>query len=473
MRINKMVKSLFFFILIFSSVPAAYAVRGLDGSFLAIDNNNASWSLGRWGQELASMRAINMNTVIPWCSVYSTNAFYTGCSLPGVTVKGTPLQNILTIADTTGMSVILGLWADDYWWNYEKDTAYLASICNKSKTICDELWSQVSTHSSFKGWYFWQEIDNVNQVNELDRVNLVTYFLRPLTDYCKTKTPNKWISIAPFFNDTLQQPPEYEIWWKKTLTEVPSLNLLIPQDGIGVQHATFTTVSTYFQALKNACDSTKRTLWSDLELFDREDNPALISRITTQIAIENQYVSGFSSWDYLYSLSPNTGPAHAQLYAEYQAYLTGKVIPPKVNFALNKPYTISPPASTTYQDNRTKLTDGQYPNGLNSQVGWLNPALFPSITLDLGTVRSNIIEVRGYCLRDTTSVVFAPQYLIVSTSNDGTSYSYVGNATARRPRDGRANVYRWVGLGFSGRYIKLVIVPRGTEWTMITEIAVY
>ena len=456
-------------------VSQSYAVRGLDGSFLAINNTNASWSLSRWGEELGYLRAINMNTVICWCSVYSTNSFYTSCSLPGVTFQGEPLKKILTIADTTGMSVILGLWADDYWWTNEQNTTYLASICNKSKVICNELWSQFSTHPSLKGWYFWQELDNLNHVNESDRVNMVNYFLRPLSDYCKAKTLNKWVSIAPFFNDALQQPPEYEIWWKKTLTETTSLNLIIPQDGIGVNHASFSTLSAYFKALKNACDSTGRTMWSDLELFDSGGNPAPISRITTQIAVENQYVSGFVSWDYIYCMSPNSGSAQAQLYSDYQAYLTGSISTAKANIALHKPYTLNPTPSPTWPDSGGELTDGSMPNyNWASEVGWENPASYPMVTIDLGTIHNNITEVWGYCLRDTGSAVNEPQYMIVSTSTNGSIYTFVGNA----PKPGvlynpGTNIYKWSGSSFAGRYLRCVLVPTGTAWTMINEVEAY
>jgi hypothetical protein len=454
-------------------VSQSYAVRGLDGSFLAINNTNASWSLSRWGEELAYMRSVNMNTVICWCSVYSTNSYYTSCSLPGVTFRGEPLKKILTIADTTGMSVILGLWADDYWWSNEQNTTYLTSICNKSKIICNELWSQFSTYPSLKGWYFWQEIDNLNQVNEPDRVNLVTYFLRPLSDYCKAKTPGKWVCEAPFFNDALQQPPAYEIWWEKTLTEVTSLNLIIPQDGIGVNHASFSTLSAYFQALKNACDSTSRTMWSDLELFDSGGNPAPISRITSQILVENQYVNGFVSWEYISCMSPNSGSAQAQLYNDYKTYITGTTYSIMTNVALSKPYTINPIPSPSYPDSGGELTDGQSPYNWTSQVGWTNPASYPTVIVDLQSVYSNLTTVIGYCMRDDGSAVNAPQYLIVSTSNNGTSYSFTGNATCSSPTNGAINPYRLDRSLFSGRYIKLNIVPQGTAWTMINEVVVY
>jgi hypothetical protein len=306
---------------------------------------------------------------------------------------------------------------------------------------------------------------------------MVTYFLRPLSDYCKTKTPGKWISNAPFFNDDTSSclsATAYGFWWEKTLRETPALNLLIPQDGIGVKHATFTTVSTYFQALKNACDNTQRVLWSDLELFDIEDNPAPISRISTQIAIEDQYVRGFVSWDYIYCLSPNTGPAYSKLYFDYQAYLTGIVSPVKVSIAFNKPYAITPPPSSSYPDTTgTKLTDGQFPNGLSTQVGWANLTTLPVINLDLGTIKSHITEIRGYCLTDTTAGVYAPQYLIVSTSNNGTKYRYIGKATCNNPKNGIVSIYRWMGNKIQGRYLKIVIVPQDKEWTMINEIEVY
>jgi hypothetical protein len=469
---------LFFFSIILVSM--GYAVRGLDGAFFQIDNSNANWSLSRWGQDLAAMRTVNMNTVICGTAVFETNAYYPGCSLSGVTVQGQPLDKILTIADTTGMTVHLGLLYEGAWWSNEGNTTYLNTITDKNKIVINELFSLYSSHPSWKGWYIPTETDNWTTRIESDRQNLVNYYLRPVSDYCHSKTPTKIVSLAPFFNDSLpMNPTDWRDWWVRTLTEATSLDLIMLQDGIGAGGGHFSSVSTYFPALKQAIvDSTHRMFWSDLEIFKDTVTwqPAPIGRITTQIAAENPWISGFTCWEFPYYMSPVKGPVQAQLYSYYSSYINGIPIPIKTNIALHKSYTISPSSSTTYSDSGGELTDGIVPNTYDwgSNIGWANPVSYPMITLDLGSVYTNITDVWGYCLRDTTAAIYEPQYMIVSTSTNGSSYTFVGNA----PKPASllnlgTSIYKWAGSGFSGRYIRCILVPTGSAWTFINEIEVY
>ena len=470
-------------------VSSGYAVRGLDGSFLQMDNTNTIWSLSRWGQELAYMRTVNMNTVITGSAVFETNAYYPGCSLPGVTVQGQQLDKILTIADTTGMTVYLGLYYDGSWWSNEANTTYLTTITNKNKTIIDELWSLYSTHPSWKGWYIVTETDNWTTRIESDRQKLVTYYLRPVSDYCHSKTPAKKVGLAPFFNYSLpMNPTDWKGWWISTLSEVTSLDIIMLQDGVGAQALNYSSVSSYFNsvtayfnAVKQATDSTGRILWSDLEIFKTISSspwaaiPASISTITAQLAIEQPYVANFTCWEFPYYMGPLQGTTQAQLYSDYSSYVFGVPLPIKTNIALHKSYTISPSPSSTYPDSGGELTDGSMPNyNWDSEVGWLTPSSYPMITLDLGSVYTNITDVWGYCLRDTTSAVYEPQYMIVSTSTNGSSYAFVGNAPKPVSLiNPGTNIYKWSGTGFSGRFIRCVLVPTGSAWTMINEVEIY
>ncbi|MFB3896385.1 MAG: DUF4434 domain-containing protein [bacterium] len=473
---------IFFTILL---IATAFAVRGLDGAFFQIDKNNANWSLIRWGQDLAAMRAVNMNTVICAYAVFDSSAFYPGCSLSGVTVLGQPLDKILTIADTTGMTVHLGLVYEAAWWNNEANTTYLDTITEKNKTVINELYALYNSHSSWQGWYIPTETDNWTTRLESSRQNLVNHYLRPVSDYCHAKDSTKIVSLAPYFNYQLaMDPTSWKGWWMSTLSEATSLDLIMLQDGVGAQAKNYTSsssyfiqVTAYFSAVKQATDSTHRILWSDLEIFSDTSTwqSASIDRITTQIDLENPYVANFTCWEFPYYMSPNKGVTQSLLYSNYSAYINGIDIPAKTNLALHKTYTVTPSPSPTYPDSGGELTDGLIPdNNWSSELGWFNPGAYPIITLDLGSVYTDITDVWGYCLRDTTAAIYEPQYMMVSTSTNGTSYTFVGNA----PKPGAiydrgTNIYKWNGDGFSGRYIRCVLVPPGNLWTMINELEVY
>ena len=137
-----------------------FASITLDGSFIEIDDSVASRSLAQWGNELALMRTIGMNTVITQIARYDSTVYYPSTTT-GVSQSGNqPLEKILTVADTTGMTVYLGLYYDDSWWSNETNVTYLTTLTIKTKSVIDELWSLYSSHPSWKGWYISTEPDN-------------------------------------------------------------------------------------------------------------------------------------------------------------------------------------------------------------------------------------------------------------------------------------------------------------------------
>ena len=198
--------------------------RKMDGAFIGIyQGDKKAWSTERWRKELEYLHYVGMDTVIISTAVYNTTAFYPNCSISGTTTLDTTLTRILDITDSLGMSVIIGLYGESSSWSVNGQTpSYLTKLNNNSKKVADDLWSLYGSRTSFKGWYIQQEIDNLNWQTETDRSNLVQYYFRPISDYCRAKDTTKWVCEANFFNDNLQSAADYGTWWKKTLADCTS-----------------------------------------------------------------------------------------------------------------------------------------------------------------------------------------------------------------------------------------------------------
>ncbi len=452
-------------------VEKANAVRGMDGGFIGIyQGDKKAWTAERWGKELGYLQSVGMNTAVISTAVYNTTAFYSGCSLAGSTTLDDTLTKILDYGDAHGMKFIIGLYAESSSWSqYGQTSSYLANLCKTSKKVCDDVWSQYSSRPSFAGWYIPQEIDNLNWTTEADRNTLVKNYLRPLSDYCRAKDSTKLVSEAPFYNDNLQSAADYGTWWNKTLADCTSLNLLIPQDGIGAAHADYTSIQSYFNAFKTACTTHHRVLWADIEAYESLSNqgPTSIGRLTTQINVVDPYVTGITCWEYYSCLSPLRALSCMTLYNHYDEYVNG------VNLAKGKTYSALPAPHASYADDGIKLTDTLYPYTWASQVGWQNPGTNPVVIIDLGAVKTSIGEVRAHCMRSDGSGVYAPQSITVSGSSDGLSYQTWGSALCSSPDNGYINIYDLKWLNADARYVKLEFIPDSRNaFTMVNDILI-
>jgi addiction module HigA family antidote len=225
---------------------------GPGGAFLWIGWYPRYWSVGRWGTELAWMRRLGMDTVIVAATVIETEAIYP-TEIPGLTaIPEEPLEGLLSAADAAGMEVHLGLVLTEGWWTGTGE-AYLDGLAALSMDVASELHSLYAPHPSLAGFYITQEIDNMTWTDEALRQRLAQRFLRPLSDHVKSLDASLVVSDAPFFNTVFQPASGFGAWWDLTLADVPSLDLVILQDGIGAEHATYADVAEYFTAVGGAC----------------------------------------------------------------------------------------------------------------------------------------------------------------------------------------------------------------------------
>jgi hypothetical protein len=445
----------------------------IEGVFLWVDQNNAGWNQDRWDKELEWIHSLDMNTIIIAASILkdSSLSLYPS-SIPGLSQTGNqPINKILTRADSLGMDVYVGLALTNNWFLHT-DQTFLADLAELNKNNFDELYSQYSSHASFKGIYIPQEIDNMTWTNETVRLRLVNYFLKPLTDHINDANASLIICTAPFFNNAFQQPAEYQAWWNSTLSETPNLDLIILQDGIGAEHANYADVVSYFTALKNACESNGRSLWSDLEIYHNPSPPlvpASIERVVQQINTEAPLVDKIVCWEFDNYLSPAHSLKSLDLYNNYLCFLRSSST--LENVSEGKSYIINPSPSGSYPDSGGELTNGNADYSWSEQVGWWNQSVV-SIDLDLGAIFSDLVNFRAFFMRSTASSVIVPSSVIASVSSDGFNFTPVGSLSGFTEDDGKINAYQLsLNNPVSARYIKYTIYS--SQWLMLSEVSAY
>ncbi|MEI7634641.1 MAG: DUF4434 domain-containing protein [bacterium] len=448
------------------------ASAGLNGGFLW-PGSYTNWNQARWAQEFQAMQGIGMNIGLPAYAVNETNAIYP-TTIPGLTPSSSDsIEPLLAAADASGFQIYLGLLAENAWWS-QTDTAYLDHVAALSESIATELYARYQPHPSFKGFYLPQEIDNCRWWAETDRRRLVDHLLKPVSDHVKGLNPNLVFCEAPFYNPACQQPAEYRTWWTQTLAEAPGFDLVIPQDGIGANpdHITFQVITDYFTALKGACDATSRTLWSDLEVFEKvgvPEPPPTMDRIINQINVEQPLVQRIVVWEWGY-IAPDSSVRGLDFYNNYQRYLAGKKLLRQVY--QEKSCSISPVPSPAYPDSGGKLADGKAMFSFDGNAGWLSPSTV-TITQDLGAAVPDLLNLRAYFDRDSESAVNLPSRVRVSLSGDGSNYVLAGDLAAITQDNQAMNPYQlMLASPEAARYVKYEITP-GANWLMCSELGAY
>jgi len=259
------------------------------------------------------------------------------------------------------------------------------------------------------------------------------------------------------------------------LSETPGLDILMLQDGIGVNHATIAESVEYFKALSVVCKSTGHVqLWSDVEIFTMSGSSfssAPISRIVSQLDAESQYVDNLVCFEFHSYMSPSTNNLSLSLYENYDRYRQGLSYPLSFG-SFMKNYTLSQKPSPEYPDTPFKLTNGKADFLWADQVGW-NGVSLVSVLIDLQGTASGIVDFRGFFMHSEDSGVYPPGKVVVGISNDGQHFTDVGTLVPFNLSNESENIYRLsVVTPVSGKFVQFTFTSAG-PWVMCTELEIY
>ena len=230
------------------------------------------------------------------------------------------------------MRVQIGLAHDsDYWSHIDKSpaevTAYLKNLRARSLGAAAELTPILKRHSSVQGWYIPEELDDVNWRTEAAQSILFDH-VRALSQRLRSLTPGWTVSISAFCQGQ-SSPSAFEHFWNK-FYETTQVDIVLFQDGVGVNKLNLSDVPIYLQAIHNAARKNGRSMIVVIELFRQTSGPPLnngpfaavpapLERINNQLRIASRYSSdgimGFSVPEYL---TPFGGDAASKLFSEYR-----------------------------------------------------------------------------------------------------------------------------------------------------------
>jgi hypothetical protein len=286
-----------------------------------------------WGQEFNSMKELGINLwIYQWVgdSKNKTTIYPTRLTGYTQTTRDDQVELALSFAQKYGLQVFLGLVFNDDWWQKEgTDRDWLLHEAQEMNAVADELYASYFTRypDTFAGWYINWEMDNFAGYNRRakQKENMIEA-LQLVSDHLEGLNPSLPSSIAPFFNAAGGAAAQaygefcYEVMSKT------GVDILMLQDGIGVEHATLDQLPEWYQQVCAGVRAAGKLCWSDLENFatDSDGNliPAPTERVIQQHQIAAQYVDRIVTFSFISYMSPND-PAHVPYYKGFQEYVNG------------------------------------------------------------------------------------------------------------------------------------------------------
>jgi len=301
----------------------------LEGTFLQLTDAHRQWEVDQWRQLFDYFRQLHLSQLIVQWTVRGQSAFYaSGYYEAGETP---PLETILNLADEAGVSVRVGLAHDpEYWQRINRRPASVDSYLRQSRfrslSVAKELVPIVEAHSCFQGWYVTEEIDDVNWLEPPLRQILFDHLGR-LTAELRALTPTAEISLSGFSNANTD-PVAFEKFWNGLL-EATEVDVVLLQDGIGVDKLDLDYLELYLAAARKAVDGKERDLQVVVEVFQQVDGlpindkpfravPASLERIARQLEQAARYSpAGSIAFSIPEYMTPLGGQDAGQLFQGY------------------------------------------------------------------------------------------------------------------------------------------------------------
>ena len=286
-----------------------------------------------WDQEFAYMKELGIDLwIYQWVGDSKNKTTIYPTQLSGYTQASSydQVETALRLAKQYDMQVFLGLVFNDDWWQKEgSDRDWLLKEAREMNSVADELYARYFARypDTFAGWYINWEMDNFAGYNRrVKHQQNIIEALQLVSTHLETLHPNLPSSIAPFFNTAGGSSAEkYGKFWYEIMSKT-GVDILMLQDGIGVNHATLDQLTDWYEQVCTGVRAAGKACWSDLENFatgkDENFYTAPSERVIQQHQIAAQYVERIITFSFLSYMSP-VDPDHSPYYQAYKAYVDG------------------------------------------------------------------------------------------------------------------------------------------------------
>jgi hypothetical protein len=307
---------------------------GFNSVFVGVDENlpGYPWHFERaqWDETMRLLSDIGVNQIILSNCVSQYSAHYPS-KLPGYkVVSNSTVKDVLEAAQQKGIDVWLGILNRDAWYYNGRCTnpTYLSGLLSEMSAISKELFSLYGHIPSFNGLYntaeLWSECcDGPCSSSQASLTGKL--FIEPLGKVVKDLRPGFMYTMAPYFqNDTA--PTDQVNYWQSVLRFTPSVDVIMFQDGVGVQHVDGPKqAAEYIRPLSKMVRENFGYIkfWTDVEIFQKYPlprAPARWDRILEQIEHESPFVSGMTLWEFYSYMDPRNPHASPVLYDQYKTW---------------------------------------------------------------------------------------------------------------------------------------------------------
>jgi hypothetical protein len=283
--------------------------KALTGTFIDFWEKQ-NWSQSEWDNHFKEMKDIGLNTVIVQFTAYGDFTWFNSANTFTGTKYPNALSGLLSAAKNNDMSVYIGLYFSEEYWDNQTNVDWLTLNADRCIYIATEIYSQFGENPAFKGWY----IPHEPEPHAYNSEELVASFKDNLVNRISDKLhtfDSRPVSIAAFYNSELTSTTQL----KDFMTELCKCNLqiIMLQDGIGVNHVSLDQVGLYYSEADNGLYANtyyNGEFWTDLETFsEAPQGPVTIDRIKNQLQAElaASHIKKAVSYQYYSDMCP-TGP---------------------------------------------------------------------------------------------------------------------------------------------------------------------
>ncbi|HZY24254.1 MAG TPA: DUF4434 domain-containing protein, partial [Bacteroidales bacterium] len=279
-----LVSAIFLFTIISTGeaqVPVSKKI--LTGSFVDFSGKR-DWSQQKWESQFQEMKDIGMTTAIIQYISYSDTTWFNSANNFTKIKYPNALPMLLAAAENKQMEIFIGLYFDEEYWENQTNVKWLRLNADRCVYIAEELNAHFGKYPAFKGWYIPHEPEPNAYHSEELTASLKDNLINRISDKLHSFDA-KPVSIAAFFNSELTSTNQL----KDFMTELckSNLQIIMLQDGIGVNHVSPEKVGLYYSAADQGLyenTNYRGQFWTDLETFSfAPQGPVTIDRIKKQL----------------------------------------------------------------------------------------------------------------------------------------------------------------------------------------------
>lgn len=301
------------------------AKKALTGTFIDFFGK-VDWTQTQWDRHFQEMNDLGFNTVLIQFAVYGDIAWFSSSASFIKTKYPNALPRLLAAAGKKDMSVYIGLYFNDEYWDNATNIEWLQLHADRCNEVATELYTKFGSNPAFKGWYIPHEPEPYAYHSKELLASFKDNFINRISDNLH-RLGSKPVSIAAFFNSELTSPKQLKDFMAELCKS--NLQIIMLQDGVGVNHVSLDDVGQYYiQADKGLYENTGYTgeFWTDLETFSfPPQGKVTIKRIKSQLLNEmaTPHISKAVSFQYYADMCPDGpgGTSAASLRNDYYYFI--------------------------------------------------------------------------------------------------------------------------------------------------------